>query len=245
MTDAGQTIVSGALPLALGLAALAGLVSFASPCVLPLVPGYLGFVSGMAAGDRASSRRWRTAVGALLFVAGFTAVFVLMALFVTSVGRGLWEHKDLLMRLGGGLVIVLGLVFLGVGRSIGTQRDTRLRWRPRAGLLGAPVLGGIFALGWAPCTGPTLAAVLILATSTQGASSARGLALTVAYCLGLGIPFLLVAVGADKVAARLRWFTRHDVAVSTLSGAALILIGFGMITDTFGRLAALAPGFGL
>ena len=126
VTDAGQTIVSGALPLALGLAALAGLVSFASPCVLPLVPGYLGFVSGMAAGDRASSRRWRTAVGALLFVAGFTAVFVLMALFVTSVGRGLWEHKDLLMRLGGGLVIVLGLVFLGVGRSIGTQRDTRL-----------------------------------------------------------------------------------------------------------------------
>ena len=97
VTDAGQTIVSGALPLALGLAALAGLVSFASPCVLPLVPGYLGFVSGMAAGDRASSRRWRTAVGALLFVAGFTAVFVLMALFVTSVGRGLWEHKDLLM----------------------------------------------------------------------------------------------------------------------------------------------------
>ena len=230
VTDAGQTIVSGALPLALGLAALAGLVSFASPCVLPLVPGSLGFVSGMAAGDRASSRRWRTAVGALLFVAGFTAVFVLMALFVTSVGRGLWEHKDLLMRLGGGLVIVLGLVFLGVGRSIGTQRDTRLRWRPRAGLLGAPVLGGIFALGWAPCTGPTLAAVLILATSTQGASSARGLALTVAYCLGLGIPFLLAAVAADRFAPVQRWLARHRRGIQVFGGVLLIAIGLLLVT---------------
>ena len=217
VTDAGQTIVSGALPLALGLAALAGLVSFASPCVLPLVPGYLGFVSGMAAGDRASSRRWRAAVGALLFVAGFTAVFVLMALFVTSVGRGLWEHKDLLMRLGGGLVIVLGLVFLGVGRSIGTQRDTRLRWRPRAGLLGAPVLGGIFALGWAPCTGPTLAAVLILA-------------LTVAYCLGLGIPFLLAAVAADRFAPVQRWLARHRRGIQVFGGVLLIAIGLLLVT---------------
>ena len=158
VTDAGQTIVSGALPLALGLAALAGLVSFASPCVLPLVPGYLGFVSGMAAGDRASSRRWRTAVGALLFVAGFTAVFVLMALFVTSVGRGLWEHKDLLMRLGGGLVIVLGLVWVMLIPL------TQVSTRPRRLSVGRRAVGAVLV---------TALAFGVAAPSAIGARYAR------------------------------------------------------------------------
>jgi cytochrome c-type biogenesis protein len=220
------SVVTGSLPLALGVAVLAGLVSFASPCVLPLVPGYLGYVSGLSASGLSGDRsRVRLVLGALLFVVGFSVVYILSAIFVTSVGQVLVEHRVLLMRLGGVLVILMGLVFLGVGGRFGSQREVRSHWRPRAGLLGAPLLGGVFGLGWAPCIGPTLGAVLILATSTGDASVGRGVTLTGAYCLGLGLPFLLVAALADRVRPVQRWLSRHQRAIQVFGGVLLLAVG--------------------
>ncbi len=227
MTD--PSVVSGSLPIALVVSALAGLVSFASPCVLPLVPGYLGYVSGLSGAGRADRSRVRLVLGALLFVLGFSVVYILSAIFVTSVGQVLVAHRMLLMRLGGVLVILMGLVFLGVGGRFGSQREVRSHWRPRAGLLGAPLLGGVFGLGWAPCIGPTLGAVLVLATSTGDASVSRGVTLTVAYCLGLGLPFLLVAALAERVAPVQRWLSRHRRAIQVFGGVLLVAIGLLLV----------------
>lgn len=236
LAGAGDTVGSGLLPIALALAALAGLVSFASPCVLPLVPGYLGYVTGLTGESLAERSRPRLLAGALLFVLGFSTVFILMALFVTSVGRVLITENALLTRVGGVVVILLGLVFLGVGARFGTQREARLHWRPRAGLLGAPLLGGVFALGWVPCTGPTLGAVLVMATSGDGGTATRGLALTAAYCLGLGLPFVLVAAAAERVAPLQRWLSRHQRAVQLFGGALLVVIGVLLVTGVWESL---------
>ncbi len=208
----GDTVTTGALPLAVSVALLAGLVSFASPCVLPLVPGFLGYVSAMGGqGDDGAPRatgevasRGRTVLGALLFVTGFTAVFVLVSLFVTGAGRALVENRMLLERVGGVVVVVMGLVFLGLGNRF----EARLHWRPRAGLLGAPLLGAVFALGWSPCIGPTLAAVTVMATTTVDPQLARGAVLAVAYGLGLGLPFLLIAAGLDRAGRASGWLRR-------------------------------------
>ncbi len=228
---ASDAVVTGALPLAVAVAALAGLVSFASPCVLPLVPGFLGYVSGLSGdGER---RRGRTVLGTVLFVAGFTAVFVLGSVFVTGVGRALVEHRTLLMRLGGVLVIVMGLVFIGVGARFGSQREARLHWRPRAGLLGAPLLGAVFALGWAPCTGPTLAAVLVMATASQEPEIARGAGLAVAYGLGLGLPFVLLAAGLDRAGRMSGWLRRHQRSIQLVGGAMLVLVGLLLVTGVW------------
>lgn len=232
-----ESVLTGALPLALGLAALAGLVSFASPCVLPLVPGYLGYVTGLSGAPLAERSRPRLVVGALLFVLGFSVVFILGALFVTSIGRVLVDERDLLMRIGGILVILMGLVFLGAGRRLGAQREARLHWRPRAGLLGAPLLGGVFALGWAPCIGPTLGTVLIMATATDGGSASgsagRGLALTAAYCLGLGLPFVLAAAAAERFGPVQRWLARHRRTIQAFGGGLLIVIGLLLLTGVW------------
>ena len=134
------------------------------------------------------------------------AVFVLGSIFLTTVGRVLVEQRTLLMRVGGVVVILMGLVFLGVG----AQREARLSWRPRAGLIGAPVLGAVFALGWTPCLGPTLTGVIAVASATEGANVARGVALVVAYCLGLGVPFLLLALGSG-------WAIAHQMLVPWIS----------------------------
>lgn len=235
VTGVGDTVTSGALPLALGLAALAGLVSFASPCVLPLVPGYLGYVTGLSGESLGQKSRWRLVAGALLFVLGFTAVFILGAFFVTSIGRAFIEHREVLARIGGVIVILMGLVFLGAGARTGAQREARLRWRPRAGLLGAPLLGGVFALGWVPCISPTLGAVIILATA-DGAGAARGVGLTVAYCLGLGLPFVLAAVAAERFAPVQRWLMRHRRGVQIFGGALLIVIGILLVTGLWQSL---------
>ena len=210
----GDTVTSGALPLAVGVAALAGLVSFASPCVLPLVPGFLGYVTGLTGEPLADRGRGRLVLGALLFVAGFTAVFVIGSIFLTTVGRVLVEQRTLLMRLGGVLVILMGLVFLGVGG----QREARIAWRPRAGLAGAPVLGAVFALGWAPCTGPTLAAVLVMATATADPQVWRSVTLAAAYGLGLGLPFVLIAAGLDRAGRASGWLRRHQRAIQVAGG---------------------------
>jgi cytochrome c-type biogenesis protein len=223
---AGDTVTSGALPLAVAVAALAGLVSFASPCVLPLVPGFLGYVTGLTGESAQDRARGRTLLGAGLFVAGFTAVFVLGSIFVTGAGRGLVEHREVLMRVGGVLVVLLGLVFLGLG----SQREARIHWRPRAGLAGAPVLGAVFALGWAPCTGPTLAAVLVMATATSDPQVGRSVTLAVAYGLGLGLPFLLVAAGLDRAGRVSGWLRRHQRGIQVAGGVLLVTVGVLLLT---------------
>ena len=226
---ASDTVTSGALPLAVAVAALAGLVSFASPCVLPLVPGFLGYVTGLTGEPLAERSRSRMVTGALLFVVGFTAVFVVGSIFVTTAGRALIEHRTLLLRVGGVLVILMGLVFLGVG----TQRQAKIAWRPRAGLAGAPVLGAVFALGWAPCTGPTLAAVLVMATATQDPQVGRSVLLATAYGLGLGLPFVLIAAGLDRAGRASGWLRRHQRGIQVFGGVMLVLVGLLMVTGAW------------
>lgn len=241
MTD---QIASGALPLAVLVAALAGLVSFASPCVLPLVPGFLGYVTGLSDTALEQRSRGRMVLGALLFVLGFTVVFILMFLFVATLGRALTEHREALMRVGGVLVILMGLVFLGMG----SQRQVGLSWRPRAGLFGAPVLGAVFALGWAPCTSPTLGAVLAMSASVTNPSQGRAVTLATAYALGLGLPFILAAAGIERFGRVAGWVRRHHRPVQLVGGALLIVIGLLLLTGIWESLmrwvqAELISGF--
>lgn len=225
--DVVDTVTAGALPVAVAVALLAGLVSFASPCVLPLVPGFLGYVTGLGDVALAQRAKSRMVLGALLFVAGFSVVFIATTAFLASIGAALVEHRTLLMRLGGVLVILMALVFIGAG----SQREVRLRFKPAAGLAGAPVLGAIFGIGWAPCTGPTLGAVMLLATTTGDQQAVtRGVILAAAYCLGLGVPFLLIAAGFQRfgrISAALR---RHQRAIQLLGGALLLAVGVLLVT---------------
>lgn len=232
MTD---TVVSGALPLAMLVSLLAGLVSFASPCVLPLVPGFLGYVTGLSDVALERRSRGRMFLGALLFVVGFSVIFILGSIFITTLGRVFIEHRMVLMRVGGVVVILLALVFLGVGGSR-TQRQVKTSWRPRAGLLGAPLLGGVFGLGWMPCTGPTLAAVMAIAASSADPSVGRATVLAGAYCLGLGLPFLLVAASVERFAGLSGWLRRHQRGIQVVGGLLLLVIGLLLLTGLWENL---------
>ncbi len=234
IASAGSTVASGSLPLALLIAAAAGLLSFASPCVLPLVPGFLGYVTGLSDVTLERRGRRRLVLGALLFVLGFTVVFVLEAAALASIGRALREYQPVLMRVGGGFVIVMALLFIGGG----TQRTWAPRWRPAAGLAGAPLLGMIFSVGWAPCMGPTLAAVLTLATATGDERAVtRGVALAVAYSLALGLPFLLIAGGFSRAGATSGWLRRHHHSIQLLGGGLLLLVGVLLVSGLWDTIA--------
>ncbi len=226
-------IATGALPLALVVALAAGFVSFASPCVLPLVPGFLGYVTGLSDVALEQRRRSRLVLGALLFVLGFAAVFiVLTALYASAVSLALQSHLDVLTRIGGVVVIIMAVAFLGLGTRAGLQRSAAPRWKAPAGLVGAPLLGVIFALTWAPCTGPTLAAILALTAplTAGGGGVGRGILLAVAYSLGLGVPFLLIAAGYSKAGTTSAWLRRHQRPIHLFGGGLLLLLGILMAT---------------
>jgi cytochrome c-type biogenesis protein len=234
--DAGTTIASGALPLALVLALVAGFVSFASPCVLPLVPGFLGYVTGLSDVALEKRGRGRLLLGALLFVLGFSVVFIAVSATASAVGAALFAHRLLLMRVGGVVVIALALVFLGLG----TQRSWQPSWRPAAGLAGAPLLGVVFGLGMSPCTGPTFAAILALTVPLSGGGGgvARGVVLAVAYSLGLGLPVLLIAGGYSRAGRASGWLRRHHRAIQVVGGVLLLAVGLLLVTGVWDTLTA-------
>ncbi|MBT2397029.1 cytochrome c biogenesis CcdA family protein [Streptomyces sp. ISL-100] len=227
ITDPNPTVLSGALILALPIAVAAGLVSFFSPCVLPLVPGYLSYVTGISGTDLAEAKRGRMVVGASLFVLGFTAVFVSTGALFGYFGNTLQEYQQTLSRVLGGLMILMGVFFMGLLPWI-TQREFRIHKRPTAGLAGAPVLGALFGIGWAPCTGPTLGAVQTLAFNE--ASAGRGAILTVAYCLGLGVPFVLAAMAFRRALGAFAWVKKHYVWVMRIGGLMMIVTGLLLVT---------------
>jgi cytochrome c-type biogenesis protein len=240
-----DTAYSGNLLLAVPVAAIAGLVSFFSPCVLPLLPGYLSYVSGVAAQDLQAARRGRLLAGAVLFVLGFSAVFVLGGALFGSIGLELRRYQDTLSIIAGILVIVVGLAFIGFVPLL--QRDVRVHAVPAVGLAIAPLLGVFFAVGWIPCIGPTLVAVLGLSMASDDASASRGALLTMFYCLGLGIPFVLAALGFGRFMHAVSWFRRHQRAVSIAGGAMLIAVGVLLVTgiwdDMVGEMQTWVTGF--
>ncbi|CAM5455623.1 MULTISPECIES: cytochrome c biogenesis protein CcdA [Leifsonia] len=225
------TVFSGQLMFALPLALLAGLVSFASPCVLPLVPGYLAYVGGMT-DPRVQRDRRRVLIGVVLFIVGFGVVFVSYGAAFGALGLWLVQWQDTLIRVLGAVVILMGIAFLG--QLPGLQRTIKPAWRPATGLIGAPVLGVVFGLGWTPCIGPTLAAISAL--SVGSASPWRGALLGMAYCLGLGIPFVVVALGYDWVAGSVAFIKQHIRTINVIGGALLITIGALMITGLWTEL---------
>ncbi|KLN36254.1 cytochrome C biogenesis protein [Cellulosimicrobium cellulans F16] len=249
------TVWSGSMLLAVPVAVLAGLVSFASPCVLPLVPGYVGYVSGMAAANAGSGRgasggtttatrvaapsRGRVLAGVGLFVAGFTLVFVALMVAAGAIGVHLVRWEDVITRVLGVVVILMGLAFMGAVPFL--QRERRLHLSPQAGLWGAPLLGIVFGLGWTPCLGPTLVAVQSL--SLNEASAGRGAILGIAYCLGLGVPFLLIALGLQSSQRMLGFLRRHRLAIMRIGGGLLVLIGLALVTGLWTTWTSTMQGW--
>jgi cytochrome c-type biogenesis protein len=236
----GAVVLSGGLWFAVPIAIAAGLLSFLSPCVLPLVPGYLGYVSGVTSGRERT--RSRMLLGVALFIAGFSLVFLAVSLLVGTVGVFVTQYTDIILRVAGVVVILMGIVFIGQVSFL--QRTFKPGWQPRTGLIGAPLLGVVFAVGWTPCVGPTLIAVqsLVLDQGNLG----RALIVGLAYCIGLGIPFLLVAIGFGWVGGSVAFVKRHIRAINIAGGVLLIIIGVLMVSGVWRAfITAFGAGLGI
>ena len=243
-------------PLLLGLlaAALAGLVSFASPCVVPLVPGYMSYLTGVVGGEvdytedgpRIVKKHWAVAGAAALFIAGFTVVFLLATVSVFGAISLITLNADTLMRIGGVVTILMGLVFMGAVSPL--QRDTRMQPKKWTTIIGAPLLGGVFALGWTPCLGPTLAAIISVSVGTEGMTALRGVFLVTAYCIGLGLPFLLVALGSAKAVRSVDFLRRHSRTIQIIGGVLMIIVGVLLVSGAWnyfiGWTRQLVVGYG-
>ena len=241
--DPTQIAVSGPLALAGLIALLAGTLSFASPCVVPLVPGYLAYLAALVGADAPAVSvdeerkrgRYRVLGAVALFILGFTVVFAATVGSLVWLADALLVNEQVLQRVGGVVTIAMGLVFIGLVPAL--QKDVRIHRTPRMGLAGAPVLGAIFGLGWTPCIGPTLSGVLSLASATGG-SAARGYLLVVIYCIGLGLPFLLIAVGARWAVRATGWLRRHGRTIQLVGGGLLIAVGLALVTGLWGELVS-------
>ena len=223
--------VGGSMALALPVALLAGLVSFFSPCVVPLLPGYLSYATGLGAAEvvEGTARRGRMLAGVSLFVLGFAVIFVITGVVAGSAGRALAEHRVIISRVLGVVVVILGLIFAGVLR-IG-QRDLRLHRIPAVGVAAAPLIGVVFALGWTPCLSPTLGVVINLGF-TEG-TALRGGLLGFAYALGLGLPFVIAGLAFTRMAAAIAVLRRHQLTVMRIGGVLLIGVGLLLVTGTW------------
>ena len=228
------------LLLALG----AGLLSFASPCVLPLAPVYIGYLGGqIAATEEGAASRWQVFLHGLFFVLGFTVIFVALGAAASGIGRLLFAFQGVFTKVGGAVIILFGLHTLGVLKIPFLYRDVRrdYRRRPELGYLSSALMGFFFGAGWTPCVGPTLGTILTLALSE--ATVGRGALLLFVYSLGLGIPFLLLALGLDRAQGILQRGRRAMRALTIVSGILLILIGLLLFTDSLGWLYRLVPAF--
>jgi cytochrome c-type biogenesis protein len=226
-----QTVLSGSLLLAVPVAVVAGLVSFFSPCVVPLLPGYLSYATGLSGVDLAQARRGRMLLGSFLFVLGFSFVFIAYGALFGSLGNWFIDYRTQISLVLGLFTILVGVAFVGLVPVL--QRDLRVHRVPAVGLAAAPLLGVLFAVGWTPCIGPTLSAVQALAVNEGTAT--RGAALSLAYSLGLGIPFLVAGLAFRRSLGAIRWVRRHQVWVTRLGGAMLIVVGLLLVTGLWDR----------
>lgn len=228
-----EIAMSGHVLLAVLVSALAGLVSFASPCVIPLVPGYLSYLAAVVGVDEQSqstsrSARLRVTAAAGLFIAGFTAVFLMGTIAILGLTATVITNQVLLQRIGGAVTILMGLVFMGFVPAL--QRQARFTPKSMSTIAGAPLLGGVFGLGWTPCLGPTLTGVIAMSSATNGSAIARGVVLVVAYCLGLGIPFVLLALGSARAVHAMGWLRRNTREIQIFGGVLLVAVGLALVS---------------
>lgn len=234
-----EQATSGAMPVALAVAMAAGMVSFLSPCVVPLLPGYVSYTTGLTGADlEDSGHRGRMLLGTTLFVAGFTAWFVVVGMTTGALGAWLYEYQRTITQVLGAVTILVGLVFMGLPFL---QRDVRMHALPAVGLGAAPLLGLLFAIGWTPCLGPTIVAVQAMALS-EG-TVGRGVLLSVAYSLGLGLPFILLGLAYRRTLGAVRWVRRHQVWVTRLGGLMLVAVGVLLMTGWWDVLVADLRGW--
>ena len=233
------TALSGSMLLAVPVALVAGLVSFFSPCVVPLLPGYLSYATGLSGADLESAGRGRMVLGSSLFVVGFSAVFVALGTASGALGDWLIVYGREISIVLGAITILVGIAFLGFVPWM--QRDVRVHRVPAVGLGAAPMLGVLFGLGWTPCIGPTLSAVQVLAF--QEATAGRGALLSLAYCIGLGLPFILAALAFRRMLGAVHWVRRHQAWVTRIGGIMLIVVGLLLVSGVWDLWVAYLRGW--